>query len=199
MDGNNHNHNSNSKRMAYENKSRRKIGFASHVGFEDLDSSEFKSGSMVFAKPGGGGGETLSTGTTESASKSLTFSKPSGDGGITLSTGTVPQDDYDDNTDDDDESGETVPAMVGIYLIYVIPFFLKLSSTIPTMYMIVALADDFGASSVIQGVVIASFQFSRAFVIGVNIYNPILSVVGGSLFGTLRFYKINIYIVLFKI
>ena len=102
------------------------------------------------------------------------------------STGTVPQDGdvNDDDDDDDDEPVDTVPAMVGIHLIYVIPFFLTLSSTIPSMYLIVALKEDFGASSIIQGVVMASFQFARAFVIGVNIYNPILSVVGGSLFGT---------------
>ena len=172
MDGNNHNHNSNSKRMASEN--RRKIGFVAHVGFADLDSAEFKSGPklfskpsggggvtldpqghpvlfdrpssstdtvpqddyddnndddesvesgpMLFSKPSGGGGVTLSTG-TESGSMPMTISKPSGGGGVTLdpqghpvlfdrpssSTDTVPQDDYDDNNDDD-ESVETVPA-----------------------------------------------------------------------------------------
>ena len=57
MDGNNHNHNSNNKRMASENCCK------FHVRFADLDSAELleaevleESGLMSFSKPSGGGG-----------------------------------------------------------------------------------------------------------------------------------------------
>ena len=151
-----------------------------HVSFAELDPSEefsgpevsLESGSLSFSKTSTGGGG----GTLDPHGRAL-FDRSSS------LTGTVPHENGDD--DDDNKAMETVPAMVGILLIYVLPFFLKLSSTIPTMYLVVALNDDFGATSVLQGVVSAAFQLSRAFVIGVNIYNPILSVVGGSLFGTL--------------
>ena len=162
-----------------------------HVGFKELDPSEEFIGPEVPLESG-----------------SLSFSKPSIRGGSdgslfdrsSTSTGTVlhAHDEDDDDADNDDADNEaveteTVPAMVVILLMYVLPFLLKLSSTIPTMYLVVALNDDFGATSVIQGVVSAAFQLSRAFVIGVNIYNPILSVVGGSLFGTLYvFYYIKL-------
>lgn len=93
----------------------------------------------------------------------------------------------------DDDEGDGVPTMVGIHLIYVIPFFLKLSSTIPVMYLAVALAEDFGASGLVQGIVIASFQLARAVVIAVNIYNPMISLVGGSIAGLLGFLCLAFY------
>ena len=151
-----------------------------HVSFPELDPSEEFSGPDVPLE-----------------SESLSFSKPrtgGGSGGALFdrsssATGIVPHEDDDDDVDKEDDDDvvetETVPSIVGILLMYVLPFLLKLSSTIPTMYLVVALNDDFGATSVLQGVVSAAFQLSRAFVIGVNIYNPSLSVVGGSLFGTL--------------
>eukprot|EP00751_Fragilariopsis_kerguelensis_P002684 CAMPEP_0170815226 /NCGR_PEP_ID=MMETSP0733-20121128/38304_1 /TAXON_ID=186038 /ORGANISM="Fragilariopsis kerguelensis, Strain L26-C5" /LENGTH=698 /DNA_ID=CAMNT_0011173687 /DNA_START=21 /DNA_END=2117 /DNA_ORIENTATION=- len=100
----------------------------------------------------------------------------------------------DDNKDKDDgKSKDTVSAMTVYHLVYIIPFFVKLSSTLPPLYLAVALQDQFGVSGVTQGIVIASFQFARAAVIGITMYSPVISIVFGSLFGTLGFVCLAFY------
>ena len=93
----------------------------------------------------------------------------------------------------DIKSNNTVSSMTVLHIVYIIPFFVKLSSTLPPLYLAVALQDKFGASGVTQGIVIASFQFARAAVIGITMYSPVLSIVLGSIFGTLGFVCLAFY------
>ena len=51
-----------------------------------------------------------------------------------------------------------VSSMIAMQIVCIMPFFLKLSSTLPPLHLHVALVDNFGVSGPVAGIVMGMFQ-----------------------------------------
>ena len=98
-----------------------------------------------------------------------------------------------DAKENEEDTDESVSPMIAMHIVYIMPFFLKLSSTLPPVYLSVALMDNFGESGAKAGLVMGMFQAARAAVICITLYSPLVSICCGSFFGVLGFVCLALY------
>ena len=91
------------------------------------------------------------------------------------------------------DADERVSPMIAMHIVYIMPFFLRLSSNLPPVYLSVALLESFGESGAKAGLVMGMFQAARAAVIGITLYSPVVSICCGSFFGVLGFVCLAMY------